>query len=130
MLVSLYLALSIGIGLVLILDGLLLLSNNGRYQGNTTSYVIVLIEFIWVGVSGYALLTHTFPSWSVLVPALYLLHNVLGWAYGVYLASTINDDNIKLTTFSLPTWYVRFGMTLGFVFSIASLFALLSINSA
>lgn len=121
---ELYLIISIPIGCVVTFDGYVLLKCNGKV--NKISAVTSTIEFIWVLISFGAVLKLSFSNYQILVPLLYLTHNVLGW---LYAAVFMKIDQDKPMDIEIPIWYVWFGLSVGIVFSISSITALLYVFS-
>ena len=127
--IELYLTFSILIGLIIILDAVLLLKENGQYGTNKIISITTLIEFMWAVVTVYVLFKYTCSEWSILVPVLYLTHNILGWLYGLYLASKIEGGIEGVSQFFVPIWYVKFSLTFGVVFSCFSFIMLFQVSS-
>ena len=110
-----YLGLSVLIGLVVIYDGYLIVKNKGVVENGQFAMFTSTIEFLWAVVSVVALFTLEFQGWQVLIPVIYLTHNLIGWTYGIWLASkspTEQTDKIVV-----PLWYSRFGLNFGVVFT-------------
>ena len=114
---------SVFIGLMLILDGFLLLKENGRCGVNKILSVTTSIEFIWAIISINVLIEYAFSGWIVLAPTLYILHNLIGWIYGFFLMNKIKNE--KEPQLILPNWYIKFCLTFGLVFSSISICTLI-----
>jgi len=110
-----YLGISVIIGLVVILDGYLVIRNRGVVEKGQLAMYTTTIEFLWALVSIVALVTLNFEGWQVLVPVLYITHNVIGWAYGFYLQSKSTDEEFDKV--EVPIWYGKFGLNFGVVFT-------------
>ncbi|HAS8529116.1 TPA: hypothetical protein I7769_21870, partial [Vibrio vulnificus] len=82
-----YLGISVIVGLVVIYDGYLVIKNSGVIKVGQFSIVTTTIEFLWIIVSIVALFNLEFQNWQRLIPVFYVTHNVLGWAYGVWLVA-------------------------------------------
>jgi hypothetical protein len=116
-----YLTIGVLIGAVLIIDGLLLRKSQGKWGGNRILAATTSIELIWALVSLAAVFTLKFPGWTLLIPSLYIAHNVFGWLYGFYLAAKTQADT---PNFYVSMWYVNFGIQVGFIYSILCIVAL------
>ena len=127
--IELYLTFSILIGLIIILDAVLLLKENGQYGTNKVISVTTFIEFTWAIFSVYVLFKYTCSELSMLVPIVYVTYNILGWLYGLYLVSKIDGGLEGVTQFFIPIWYVKFSLTFGVVFSCFSFIMLFRVSS-
>jgi len=123
-----YFSISVLVGIVLIIDGVLLRKASGKYGGSTLLSITTTIEFLWVTVSAIALANLDFYGWVILIPVAYIAHNVLGWLYGV-LSLSKQNSSIETSNIYVPIWYVNFGLTFGAVFSLASMVAIIGKNS-
>ena len=113
-----YLVASILIGLVVILDGAVLLKLKGEASGSKLVAATSTVEFLWAVVSIFAVFTLSFSREEILSPALFITHNVLGWLYGVYLAPKyLSGNDIEFALLSVPGWYAMFGFSLGIVYT-------------
>ncbi|GHE83524.1 hypothetical protein [Thalassotalea profundi] len=121
---EIYIALSVVIGLVDTYGGYITTKNNGVV--NTSGRVVVLsfIGFFWAITSAFALFTLDFQPLQLLIPVLYLTHNILGWCYGIWIVSKIDTD--KLEQIKVPLWYAKFCFNFGIVFTLCSIFILLN----
>jgi len=122
--IELYFAISVLIGCIVAFDGYVLLKNHGK--ANKTSAITSTVEFIWVFISVGAVLKLSFTNYQILVPLLYLTHNVLGW---LYAAAFMKVDPDKPMDIEIPIWYVCFGLSVGIVFTISSIMALVYVFS-
>ncbi|MCF6433899.1 hypothetical protein [Pseudoalteromonas sp. MMG022] len=111
---NLYLDLSILIGLVVIYEARYIL-NTASVPINRVAIITSLIEFTWMVISITALFKLPLSAVQVLVPTLYITHNLIGWAYGFILAARQKDDEFKVT---IPRWYAIFSYTFGVVFTL------------
>lgn len=118
-----YFSLSIIIGLVLIVDAIVLSRVNGKCGGHPILSITTPVEFFWAVASAIALYKIKFLGWPVLIPSLYLAHNVFGWGYGTFIISK-EKEAAESGKIHVPIWYVYFGGTVGVVFSLASFLAL------
>ncbi|ELP6759761.1 hypothetical protein [Vibrio vulnificus] len=114
-----YLGISVIVGLVVIYDGYLVIKNSGVIKVGQFSIVTTTIEFLWTIVSIVALFNLEFQNWQRLIPVFYVTHNVLGWAYGVWLVAQNPTEQSGQTT--VPMWYAKFGFNFGVVFTLSSL---------
>ncbi len=119
-----YLYISIIIGLVLIIDAVILKRVNGKCGAHPILSITTRIELLWAVASAIALYELNFSGWSVLVPSLYLAHNVFGWCLGFFLVSK-NLEAAKSKNFFVPIWYVYICGAVGLIFSVVSTFAVL-----
>jgi hypothetical protein len=110
-----YLGISVIIGLVVIYDGYLIVKNNGLVETGQLAMVTSTIEFLWVIISVAALFTLEFQNWQVLIPVLYVTHNLLGWSYGLWL--TVKSPAEQVEKIIVPLWYSKFGFNFGVVFT-------------
>ncbi|NQZ21501.1 MAG: hypothetical protein HRT53_05530 [Colwellia sp.] len=112
---AVYLGISAIIGLVVIYDGYLVVKSNGVVGIGHLAMFTSAIEFLWAVVSVVALFTLEFQSWQILIPAIYLTHNLLGWVYGIWLASKSPIEQTEKIV--VPLWYSKFGFNFGIVFT-------------
>ncbi|GLX76724.1 hypothetical protein tinsulaeT_00640 [Thalassotalea insulae] len=110
-----YLSISIIIGLIIIYDGYLIIKNQGVIGIGQFAMITSTIEFLWAIVSIVALFALEFQNWQVLIPALYITHNILGWVYGFWLESKSPTEKIDKVV--VPLWYAKFGFNFGVVFT-------------
>ena len=122
---KLYLFASIFIGLIMILDGYILFKQNGNHKGNKILFITTSIEFIWAIVSLIAIFGISFPEFYLFIPFCYVAYNVTGWIYG---AITINKSKkITYETFTIPIWYVKFGLIFGCTFLLLSIISVIKL---
>ncbi|GAA5143429.1 hypothetical protein [Thalassotalea piscium] len=122
MMLEIYIGLSAIIGLVVIFDGYVVVKNNGVVETNQIIVLTTTIEFVWAIVSVFALFTLNFQQWQILIPVLYLTHNIIGWVYGVLLVSKLPKEPVNKVMVLL--WYAKFGFNFGVVFTLACGFIL------
>lgn len=122
MMLEIYIGLSAIIGLVVIFDGYVVVKNNGVVETNQIIVLTTTIEFVWAIVSVFALFTLNFQQWQILIPVLYLTHNIIGWVYGVLLVSKLPKEPVNKVM--VPLWYAKFGFNFGVVFTLACGFIL------
>ncbi|WP_105168208.1 hypothetical protein [Pseudoalteromonas sp. T1lg23B] len=116
---NLYLDLSILIGLVVIYEARYIL-NTASVPINRIAIITSLIEFTWMVISITALFKLPLSAVQVLVPTLYITHNLIGWAYGFILAARRHhEEDFKV---SIPRWYAIFSYTFGVVFTVLCIF--------
>ena len=113
--IEVYLGISVIIGLVVIYDGYLIVKSKGVVQTGQLAMFTSTIEFLWAVISVVALFTFEFQSWQILIPVIYLTHNLLGWIYGIWLASKSPIEQTDKIV--VPLWYSRFGFNFGVVFT-------------
>lgn len=113
---ELYLEVSFFIGLVIVVDGLLLVKNEGAMVPGSMNSVTTAIEFLWAIVTVVTLFKLSFSELQIIVPALYLAHNMAGWGYGFWLEykDPIDDKSIIY----VPLWYAKYGMHFGVIFTV------------
>ncbi len=114
-----YLGISVIIGLIVIYDGYLIVKNSGVIKAGQFSVVTTTIEFLWTIVSIVALFNLEFQNWQILIPVFYVTHNILGWAYGVWLVA--QNPTEKSDQITVPIWYAKFGFNFGVFFTLSSL---------
>ena len=121
-----YLVGSILVGLVVILDGAMLLKLKGEASGSKLVAATSTVEFLWAVVSIVAVFALSFSREEILSPVLFITHNVLGWLYGVYLAPKyLSGSDIEFALFSVPGWYAMFGFSLGIVYTFLNIYLVL-----
>jgi len=112
---EIYLSISVIIGMIVIYDGYIIVKSNGIVETGQLAMFTSTIEFLWAIVSIVALFTLEFQSWQVLIPVIYLTHNLLGWIYGIWLASKSSTEQTDRIV--VPVWYSKFGFNFGIVFT-------------
>lgn len=122
---ELYFLVSVFVGMAVIVDGVVLYKAKGVCWTNKVQPVTTTVEFLWVIVTIIALITLEFSQLQILIPSLYLAHNIFGWAYGSYLVSKSPEVKNGTEALVVPYWYLMFGLTVGIVFAIGSLCALI-----
>lgn len=112
-----YLIISIIIGFIVIFDGYILYFKTPGFI-TTISGLTSTVEFVWAVVSIVALFKLNFTGLQILIPSVYVAHNVFGWIYGVvaYKSNTGAGEDVVI-----PAWYALFGMIFGIVFTILCL---------
>ncbi|NOQ80679.1 MAG: hypothetical protein GQ546_14920 [Gammaproteobacteria bacterium] len=123
--IQLYFMISVLIGVIVIADSLFLFKAKGIYENNKVLSITTGIEFIWAVISIIAIFNVSFSQWQLLIPSLYVIHNIFGWAYGVYLLSKSPEALEDLTQFVVPMWYVKFCVSYGIVFTLLCILAVL-----
>ena len=111
-----YLGISVIIGLIVIYDGYLIIKSHGVVSVGQLAMLTTTIEFLWAIVSVVALFTLEFQNWQVLIPVLYIIHNILGWGYGFWLMSKSPEE--QADKMEIPQWYAKFGFNFGVVFTL------------
>ena len=107
--VKFYILVSLVVGIMQFIEGGLLFLNGI----SPITIITTLIEFLWVLVTIVALFKFSKHNVPKFMPASFIIYNVLGWSYGAYLASTI--ENIK--EFSPPQWVFITGVLFGIYFA-------------
>lgn len=119
---------SVLIGAVIILDGMILRRSSGVNGVTPLLTVTATIEFLWAVVSITALVKLKFTHWNILIPTAYVTYNILGWLYGVVIAlkidKGIDEQAFSVPTLSVPMWYVNFCITFGIVFTLSCIVAI------
>ena len=115
------------IGLVVIIDGYLLIKSHGVMKLGTLSSITTGVEFLWAIASVIALFQYDFNKAQLLVPVVYLIHNILGWLYGFWLEFKSPTENIK--EIFAPVWYAKLSVIFGVTFTILCAFILLQMYS-
>jgi hypothetical protein len=118
-----YLIISIAIGIVVIIDGILLARHFGHFSENNIINITTNIEMSWAIVSILALFFLNFTGWMYAIPAIYVAHNVSGWVYGHKLVNDHSEKGLPLESFKIPYWHVLFGIFIGIVFTVLSVIA-------
>lgn len=119
-----YLVIGIFVGLLVILDGCLLLKSKNDGRDSNLINVTTTIEFIWAMVSVVTMFALKFSALQILSPLLFASHNIFGWLYGFYLVANTPKEKIDLVAI-VPTWYAVFGLSVGIVYSVLNIFLLL-----
>jgi hypothetical protein len=122
--IELYFLVSIFIGIIVIIDGVVLYKARGVCGANKIQSITTTIEFLWAIASITALLKLELSQLQILIPSLYVVHNILGWVFGFYLCSKSPEIKNGTEALVVPYWYIIFGLTVGMVFSISSICAL------
>ena len=123
-----YLAIGIFVGLLVILDGYLLLKtkNNGRYSNLIN--VTTTIEFIWAIVSVITMFALEFSALQIMSPLLFASHNIFGWLYDFYIVANTPKEKIDLVKI-VPSWYAVLGLSVGIVYTTLNIFLLLGLGT-
>ena len=123
-----YLAIGIFVGLLVTLDGYLLLKSkqDGRY--NSLINLTTSIEFVWALISLVAVFVLEVSALQIMSPLLFVTHNILGWLYGFYIVAKSPKEEIDLVNI-VPTWYALFGLSVGIVYTLLNLFLLLGLGT-
>ena len=111
--IKFYVVGSMCIGIFQIIDGILLCLN----QMNACSLLFSLAEMIWVPWSVWAIIAFSKNSFPKLTPILYVLYNVSGWIFGVYLVSLASQTGEPI---QIPFAYKIFGTCFGVYFFTAN----------
>lgn len=107
---------------MILFESCILLKQSGKINGNKILITTTTIEFIWAICSIFVLFKFQFSNHAILVPVLYIFHNVFGWLYGAYLASKEKDEIKNMSQVNLPIWYSKYGISFGAVFCLSSLY--------
>ena len=107
--IKFYIIASIAIGIMQLLEGTAFVLE----IINPTEVIASLIELSWVFVTIVAIFRFSKNNIPKLVPITFLLYNVLGWSYGIYLVSTV--ENVE--EFNLPKWALFSGIVFGIYFA-------------
>ncbi len=123
--IQLYLSSSLIIGFIIIADAVLLYKNKGVFGKNKLLTLTTNIEFIWAIVTIIALFKLDFSQWLILVPSLYIIHNIIGWIYGFYLTSKSPEILEGKAPIITPMWYVYFCLSYSIIFTVICMVALI-----
>lgn len=118
--IELYLVNSIFIGILLVLDGWLLLREPSVKQLNKVLILTTSIEFLWVIISILLLIYIELNRYQMLIPVLYITNNIIGWIYGFILSANLDSEE----DVNIPKWYIKFELVFGLIFTLASVFML------
>ena len=121
--VALYLFCSILVGFLIFVDGMILLKQKGRLNGNLILIVTTTIEFLWVIVSIISLLYLEFMSWYAFIPFGYLCYNIIGWKVGQQIVSEMGNPEDALWSMVIPRWWINFGVIFGLIFTLLANYA-------
>lgn len=114
--IELYLVNSIFIGILLVLDGWLLLREPSVKQLNKVLILTTSIEFLWVIISILLLIYIELNRYQMLIPVLYITNNIIGWIYGFILSANLDSEE----DVNIPKWYIKFELVFGLIFSLFS----------
>jgi hypothetical protein len=123
--IDLYLLISIFIGIIVAIDGYLLVRSNGNFNASKILTITSSIEFIWVIFSILSLSKLSFTIYQLLIPVLYITHNALGWLYGIILLN--KPKNTQTNDVIVPMWHAKFGRNFGIFFTIICTYAFLQL---
>ncbi|APD86212.1 hypothetical protein BM527_09005 [Alteromonas sp. Mex14] len=123
-----YLAIGIFVGLLVILDGYLLLKTKNDGQYSNLINVTTTIEFIWAIVSVITMFALEFSALQIMSPLLFASHNIFGWLYGFYIVANTPKEKIDLVKI-VPSWYAVFGLSVGIVYTTLNIFLLLGLGT-
>lgn len=80
-----YLLCSIGVALLVIYEALMLYKTNGKLAEDSWVQSVTLLDIIWLIVSAVALYYVNFSPFAKIIPTIFIIYNVFGWGYSVYL---------------------------------------------
>ena len=123
-----YLAIGIFVGLLVILDGYLLLESKNDGRDNKLINATTTIEFIWAIISVGAMFVLEFSALQIMSPLLFVSHNIFGWVYGFYIVANTPKEKIDLVTI-VPGWYAVFGLSVGIVYTVLNISLLLGLST-
>lgn len=117
------------IACLMVYESHLLRKYQGKFLGNRVLSAISGLEFVWLAVSGLALYHMDFIGLSIIVPIIYMIHNLIGWGYGMYLLKqegvvaqieSGDEDNIRI-----PDKLIDFTLTFAVIFFTLAALAIL-----
>lgn len=120
--IEIYLYLSVLISFVLMFDGYYLKKNDGLCLGSKPLAITTSIEFIWFFVTLFAMVKLEFSVINLIVPALYVTHNVIGWVYGLSLVPSMSPSDLEEGNMRVSQWYMNFSSSFALVFFAASIY--------
>ena len=120
--IEIYLYLSVLISFVLMFDGYYLKKNDGLCFGSKPLVITTSIEFIWFVVTIFAMVQLEFSAINLIVPALYVTHNVFGWVYGFSLVPSMSPSELEDGNIRVSEWYMNFSSSFALVFFAASIY--------
>ena len=123
-----YLAIGIFVGLLVILDGYILLESKNDGRDNKLINATTTIEFIWAIISVGAMFVLKFSALQIMSPLLFVSHNIFGWVYGFYIVANTPKEKIDLVTI-VPGWYAVFGLSVGIVYTVLNISLLLGLST-
>ena len=123
-----YLTIGIFVGLLVILDGYLLLESKNDGRDNKLINATTTIEFIWAIISVGAMFVLKFSALQIMSPLLFVSHNIFGWVYGFYIVANTPKEKIDLVTI-VPGWYAVFGLSVGIVYTVLNISLLLGLST-
>ncbi len=102
-------------GVAQVIDGVFLYKARGRI--NTGSAISGGIEFGWLLVSVFALVTGRIYGPQVTAAIAYISYNLAGLVQGILLLKRQND----IDSFAVPPWMVMFSIAVGCLFALVAL---------
>jgi len=123
-----YIAIGIFVGLLVVVDGLLLLKQKNNERDSNLINITTSIEFIWALISIVALFALELSALQIMSPLLFATHNILGWLYGFYIVAKTPKEEVDLVNV-VPTWYAVFGLSVGTVYTLLNIFLLLGVGT-
>ena len=91
---STFFAIGLIIAMFMIVEGLTLQKNEGRFTPLTI--FTTSSEFIWVLVCVYALFAIHFPAWSIVIPAGYVAYSIVtSWHFRGMGKDMVDMDDLK-----------------------------------
>ena len=121
--IALYFFNSILVGGVLFTEGIILLKQNGKWNGSRVLLATTVIEFIWIIVSVLALAYLGFASWYALIPLAYVVYCIVGMFLGFRLGSEMECPDDPLLSIVIPKWYINFEIGFGLFFALFANYA-------
>jgi hypothetical protein len=106
------------VGILSIVNGILLKSNNGKMSMNVTTIMVSLTEFFWLLVCVYSLFKLYFPNWTSALPACYISY-VIVVSYNVNKLTKGMDEK-ELFEFEVPELYISIDIVFSALYCLAS----------
>jgi len=110
--IKFYILVSLAVGIMQFIEGGLLFLNGI----SPITIITTLVEFLWVLVTIVAIFKFSKHNVSKIMPASFIIYNVLGWSYGAYLVSTV--ENIE--EFNPAQSLYLIGVVFGIFFAVFS----------
>lgn len=116
-----YLLCSIGVALLVIYEALMLYKTNGKLAEDSWVQSVTLLDIIWLIVSAVALYYVNFSPFAKIIPTIFIIYNVFGWGYSIYLLKDEIDEASldDLENLIIPKPYIDYSMAFGVVSTVA-----------
>ncbi|WP_394260898.1 hypothetical protein [Moraxella boevrei] len=112
-----YLLGSLVMAVLVIYEAINLYGSAGRLSEDSWVHLVSLLDVVWLIVSAVALYYVNFERFAMIIPTIFIVYNLFGWGYSMYL---LKDDvdamNIEtLEDIVVPKPYIDYSMAFGVV---------------